>query len=315
VTPGSDLLERAAELRRQGAEFALATVVRCRRPISARPGDRAIVLADGTFEGWVGGACAQPTVRREGVRAIADGRGRLVRLIPGATPSGAEDDEVVTYPMTCHSGGELEIFVEPFAPPPQLLALGDSPVTRALAALGPPLGFAVAGDAEPGRPIALERPRDSWIVVATMGDADEAAAEAALATDAPYVALVASRKRAATVVEYLRGRGGAAATLARLRAPAGLDIGAATAPEVALSILAEIVQLRRARPAAAAPAAPAAASEAPTVARDPVCGMDVDVATAKWTSEHDGGTVYFCAPGCKRAFDKEPAAYAAAAVS
>ncbi|HEY3109871.1 MAG TPA: XdhC family protein [Chloroflexota bacterium] len=316
----ADLMDRVAELRRRGAVFALATVVRCRRPISARPGDRAIVLEDGSFEGWVGGACAQPTTRREALRAIGEGTPRLVRLIPGLEPS--EDDGVVSYPMTCHSGGELEIYVEPFAPPPLLVALGDSPTTRALTALAPQLGFAVATDPEPGRPIELARPADSWIVIATMGDRDEQAAEAALATEAAYVAMVASRRRAATVLDYLRERGLGADRLARLKAPAGLDIGAETGPEVALSILAEIVQRRRARArlaaappsevrAAAVPGPVGPGNPTPPAARDPVCGMDVEVATARWTSEHEGRTIYFCAAGCKRRFDRDPSAYAA----
>jgi xanthine dehydrogenase accessory factor len=307
----ADLLDRVAELRQRGAVFALATVVRCRRPISARPGDRAIVLEDGSFEGWIGGACAQPTTQREALRAIGEGTPRLVRLIPGA--EAGEDDGVVSYPMTCHSGGELEIYVEPFAPPPRLVALGDSPTTRALAALAPQIGFAVTTDPEPGGPIALARPTDSWIVIATMGERDEEAAEAALATEATYVAMVASRRRAATVVEYLRERGLSAETLARLKAPAGIDIGAETGPEVALSILAEIVQRRRAGAAAASARAPEVRpAAAPTTARDPVCGMDVEIATARWTSEHEGRTTYFCAAGCKRRFDNDPGAYASA---
>jgi xanthine dehydrogenase accessory factor len=323
VTGPTDLLDRAAELRARGEVFALATVVRCRRPISARPGDRAIVLADGAFEGWIGGACAQPTTQREALRAMAEGTPRLLRLIPGLEAGAAEG--VVSVPMTCHSGGELEIYVEPFLPAPRLVVLGDSPTTRALAQLAPPLGFLVATDPEPGGPIELARPADSWIVIATMGDCDELAAEAALATEAAYVAMVASRRRAATVVDYLRGRGLAEEALARLKAPAGLDNGAESGPEVALSILAEIVQLRQARRSAAsglAPAQAAKAASAPAVAAadassgatavDPVCGMDVEIATARWTSAHDGRTVYFCASGCKRRFDRDPAAYAAA---
>jgi xanthine dehydrogenase accessory factor len=318
VTGQVDLLDRAADLRARGELFALATVVRCRRPISARPGDRALVLADGTFEGWIGGACAQPTTQREALRAIAEGTPRLLRLIPGLEASVA--DGVVSVPMTCHSGGELEIYVEPFLPAPRLVVLGDSPTTRALAQLAPQLGFAVATDPEPGGPVELARPADSWIVIATMGDCDELAAEAALATEAPYVAMVASRRRAATVVEYLADRGLSREALARLKAPAGLDIGAESGPEVALSILAEIVKLRHARRSAASASATASAPTPSTAAADPaggaaidpVCGMEVEIASARWTSTHDGLTVYFCASGCKRRFDREPAAFAAA---
>ncbi len=301
---GADLIERAAELRRQGVAFALATVVRSRRPASARPGDRALILADGALVGWVGGSCAQDSIRREALRALAEGRPRLVRLSPEAGPSDDEEG-VVRYPMTCHSGGTLEIYVEPFTPPPRLVVLGDSPVARALAALGPPLGFAVTASADPTAPLPADLSGDTWVVIAAMGDRDELATEAALRRGAHYVALVASRVRATAVVALLRERGLGEAALARLKAPAGLDIGAMTGAEVALSILAEIVQRRR-----AAPPAPAAEIAAPpATARDPVCGMEVEIATARWTSEHTGQTLYFCAPGCKRQFDRDPAAY------
>ncbi len=307
----NDLFERAAALRRDGAAFALATVVRSRRPASARPGDRALVQADGSLVGWAGGACAQSTVKREALRALADGKPRLVRLSPEAQPDD-HDEGVVRYPMTCHSGGTLEIYVEPHLPSPQLFVLGDSPVAGALERLGPPLGFALERRLDPGAAFGSVRAADAWFVVASMGDRDELAAEAALATGAPYVALVASPRRAATVIEYLRDRGTSEEALARFKAPAGLDIGATSGSEIALSILAEIVQRRAGR--AASEAAPAVAS--PTLTgRDPVCEMDVDIATAKWTSEHEGRTVYFCAPGCKRRFDRNPAEYLSSAAA
>jgi xanthine dehydrogenase accessory factor len=316
-----DLFDRAAELRRAGRSFALATVVRCVRPASARPGDRALVTGDGALEGWVGGSCAQATIRREGLRALAEGRPRLVRLTPEAAAAEPRDEEgVVTYPMTCHSGGVLEVYVEPFVPAPELVVLGESPVGRALAELAPPLGFRVTllGESEPppgqpeapGRPevppdrpemppgqpeapLALERPADAWVVVATMGDHDEPAVARALASGAAYVALVASPKRAAHLVEELRAGGADPEALRRVKAPAGLDLGAVTAPEIALSILAEIVQRRRSAP-------PPAVAE--TTARDPICGMEVEVATARWTLQRDGATLYFCSPGCREAY-------------
>ena len=282
----------------------LATVVRSRRPASARPGDRALVIGDGAMKGWVGGSCAQSTIQREALLALADGLPRLVRLSPQVTPGGDEEG-VVSYPMTCHSGGTLEVYVEPFMPPPTLVVLGESPVAQGLLALAPSLGFAVASSPDPSAQPATAQPDDTWIVIVAMGDRDELAAEAALASGAPYVALVASPKRAATVINYLRERGFGGESLERLKAPAGLDIGAETGPEVALSILAEVVQRRRARKLAAA----RAAAPSPLTARDPVCEMKVEVASARWTSEYDGRTVYFCAAGCKRRFDRDPTAY------
>ena len=323
IDPGQ-LLERAAELRARGERFALATVVRSRRPASARPGDRALVTADGSMQGWVGGSCAQDTIRREALRSLAEGNPRLVRLSPDALP-GQGEEGVVSYPMTCHSGGTLEVYVEPFLPPPRLLVVGESPVAEGLAALAPTLGFAVAAQSDPAVPLAVPQPADTWVVLAGMGDHDE------LAAGVPYVALVASRRRAAGILEYLRERGLGNLGEARLKAPAGLDIGARTGAEVALSILAEIVQRRRQAPPhpdplpqggegeGSAPRAsfPLPAGEGqgegrpspPATAIDPVCGMEVEIATARWTSDHDGRTVYFCAPGCKRHFDRDPAAY------
>jgi len=304
VSPG-DLLERAADLRRAGRPFVLATVVRSLRPASARPGDRALLLGDGASQGWVGGGCVQTAVEREAARALADGQPRLLRLSP--TPH--DEDGVVSYPMTCHSGGSLEIYLEPVLPAPELVVLGESSVAEALLALGGPLGFRLRTSLE------TVTSTDTWVVVAGMNGSDDLPlAREALSRDLAYVALVSSRRRAEGMLEDLRAEGVADAALGRLKAPAGLDIGAATGPEIALSILAEIVQRRHARslgpPVSTAPGpplgAPVAAPPPATMAIDPMCGMQVEVATARWTAERDGQTYYFCAPGCRRAFLAAP---------
>jgi xanthine dehydrogenase accessory factor len=297
-------------------------------------------LPNGTLEGWVGGSCAQDLVLREALRALSEGTPRLLRL----SPEGGRDEEgVVSERMTCHSGGTLEIYVEPFLPRPRLVVVGDSPVAKALASLGAPLGFQLSEHLDLGAALDLGDPSDAWVVIASMGD-DEQALEDALRSGAPYVALVASRRRAASLREYLHARGLDEAALARLKAPAGLDIGARGGAEVALSILAEIVQRRNAaektarhepdklatrgdraggRVAELAAATPPPVGEgrgertrillkesaAPLSAIDPVCGMQVDVATARWTSDHQGRTIVFCASGCKRRFDHEPTAF------
>jgi xanthine dehydrogenase accessory factor len=292
------LLERAHALRSTGQPFVLATVVRSVRPASAKPGDAAI-LVGGALEGWVGGGCVQTTIESEARRALADGRPRLVRLSPDADPAraGAEEDGILSYPMTCHSGGTLEIYLEPVVPPPELIVLGDSPVAQGLVALAGPLSFRATLHPDPEGGLQLSEPADSWVVIAGMGDHDELAVRAALESRAAYVAVVASRKRAAAIVETLRSDGVSEDVLARLKAPAGLDIGAQTGPEIALSILAEIVQRRR----AAAPVREHV-QQRPATAIDPVCGMQVEIATARWSAVKDGQTYYFCAPGCKRAF-------------
>jgi xanthine dehydrogenase accessory factor len=237
-SPG-DLLERAADLRRQGRAFVLATVVRSLRPASAKPGDRALLLGDGRPQGWVGGGCVHTAIEREAAQALADGAPRLVRL----SPEPHDEDGVVSYPMTCHSGGTLDIYLEPVLPAPELVVLGNSPVAEALAALGAPLGFRVrASLGEMATP-------DAWVVAAGMSsDEDHPAVREALACGVPYVAMVASRRRTAALVAELREEGVAEDVIERLKSPAGLDIGAATGPEIALSILAEIVQRRRRSP-------------------------------------------------------------------
>lgn len=285
VTPG-ELLERAAALRREGRPFVLATVVRSVKPASAKPGDRALLFGEGKPVGWVGGGCVHTAIEREAALALSSGAPRLVRL----SPSPRDEDGVVNYPMTCHSGGTLEIYLEPVLPAPELVILGESPVAGALATLAGPLGFRVSSSMQE------TTGGDVWVVAAAMSsDEDHPLVRDALSRGAGYVAMVASRRRADALVAELRADGLPEDAIARLKAPAGLDIGAATAPEIALSILAEIIQRRRNQPHAAPLAAP-------QTAVDPICGMLVDVATARWTAERDGQTYYFCAPACRKAF-------------
>src|SRR5215471_3862412 len=254
-------LEKTSELLGQGASFAVATVVRILPPTSGKPGDKAIIQADGRLSGWIGGGCAQPVVIREALKALADGKPRLVRISPAA--EGAEEG-VVDYAMTCHSGGSLDIYIEPAVPKLHIVILGRSHVARTLARLGRATGYNVSvivptaeveaegfGEAE----VIVEKdfnlsglrlgPR-TFVVVSTQGAGDEEALEKAAFTagDVPYVAFVASKIKAGKVLDYLRARGVPAEKLQQVRAPAGLDLGAGTPEEIAVSILAEIVQLR-----------------------------------------------------------------------
>jgi xanthine dehydrogenase accessory factor len=297
------LLALAADLERRGEPFAIATVVRCERPTSAKPGARAIVRADGRLTGWVGGACAEPVVLREALAALADGQPRLVGLVGEGGHDPGRTEGVLSYPMACHSGGTLEIYVEPHLPKPALVLLGHGPVVEALATLGAAAGSAVtvAGGETSGAPLP-PLTRRSAVVVATHADSDEDALAQALAGEAGYVSLVASRRRGAVVLDRLRERGIPADRLSRLKVPAGLDLGAVEPAEIAVSILAEIVQHRRAEKPPLALAATAV---------DPVCGMTVAVGTARHRSEAAGRAVYFCCGGCKDAFDRDPARYAA----
>lgn len=345
------VFRRAAELEEAGRSFVVATVVAVRRPTSARPGAAGIVHPDGSIEGWVGGSCAQPVVVREALRALADGQPRLLRLSKDTPAEGRRADGVIELVMTCHSGGTLEIYVEPHLPAPLLWIAGTTPIAGALVSLGTAAGWRVSvidpiadPDAFPAaeRVLAsadiagLDPDSSPAIVVASQGIWDEEAVAAALGRNAAYVGLVASPTRAAVVREWLRDEARIPdERLAALRAPAGLDLGADTAEEVALSILAELVQVRRGRadfvaspgPAtvAGAGAAGNAGAGAPVesgqpviddiVLLDPVCGMTVDRADARHLAEHEGVVYAFCSIGCRTRFIREPTAYVGASVS
>lgn len=306
-----DILAHAAELREAGRPFALATVTLSQRPTSARLGAKAVITPDGALFGWVGGACAQPSVVRHAREALKKGEPRLLRLSPDAATVDSQREGVLELPMTCHSGGTIEIFIEPFLPDPYLIAVGDSPIARELASLGRSLGFrtAAVGSATPAGDEhytevnfgALSRHRVPFVVVATMGTDDETALVEALSLEAPYIAMVGSRRRFESVVDFLRARGVEEDRIHAIRAPAGLDIGAETPAEIAVSILAEIVQARRdlqSRGELTVLDREIDTLHAPRIVIDPVCGMEVDLATTRHTLEIDGETVGFCCAGC-----------------
>lgn len=296
VRPGSTLLGRAAELEESGRPFVLATVVWRRGPSSGKPGSRAIIHPDGTTEGWLGGACAHPTVVRAALSSLESGRPALLLL-------GEHDDRpgVTAVAMACTSEGAMEVHVEPILPKPELWVVGDSPAAMTLVRLAGVLGWRARTAEETQLTGAGER---SFIVVATQGHNDETALERALSTRASYIGLVASEKRASSVLAWLRERGIGEESLVRVRAPAGLDLGSTEHEEIAVAILAELVSYK----ATGAGAQVTEVIELET-AIDPVCGMQVDVASANWVSNHDGIDYYFCAPGCKKAFDADPASF------
>jgi xanthine dehydrogenase accessory factor len=317
--------ELAAELKSQGKPFVLATVVRREPPISARPGDKAVITADGGFTGWVGGSCAKPTVVGEALKALRDGRPRLVVLTP--RPEEEKRSGIELFPMTCHSGGTVEIYIEPYLPPPRLLIMGTSPIAEALCRLGGVLDYRVTvmdpaaineGFPEASQlvhafhPLVPDTVSETYVVVATMGHGDEEALQAAVACEAQYLGVVASRKKFGQLLHDLKSRGVADHALQKVRNPAGLDINAKLPGEVALSILAEIIQLRRSQAVAPAPAHVAA--EAPVLlAKDPICGMMVEKATARYTAEYEGTMYYFCCAHCQQAFQENPTKYLALA--
>jgi xanthine dehydrogenase accessory factor len=318
---GTELLQRADALRSGRVPFVLATVVRAERPTSAKAGDRALVLADGTIEGFVGGSCAESTVRAQGLRLLSAGESALLRITPAADEPEVTTEGLVTVGNPCLSGGTLEIFLEAMLPPTLVHVFGDAPIARALGSVGQALGYEVRATTDPGAPI---HPDTAAVVVASHGRDEEPVLAAALLAGVRYVGLVASRHRGDAVLADL----GVPAGLAeRVRTPAGLDIGARAPAEVALSVYAEIVASRpqpATAPAAgtgadlpAASAATAAATDTATPtatatstdAVDPVCGMAVAVAEATPRLAHAGRTWYFCGSGCRRAFADDPGRY------
>lgn len=314
-------LSKADELLAQDQPFAVAVVVRYQAPISGKPGNKAIIFPDGKMWGWIGGGCSQPVVVKEALKALADGQPRLIRISPSSSP----EEGIVDYAMTCHSGGTLDIFIEPILPKPHILILGRSPVAVALAKLATVTNYAVSV-AAPGADrenfpdaglvrtdldlSALKITAQTFIAVSTQGECDEEALEKALGTEAAYVAFVASKVKAGKVLECLRDRGVAAARLSQVRSPAGLDIRAASPEVIAVSILAEIIQVHSAKPKA--PQANLELRLLTAEAKDPICGMSVDVGAAKYESEFQGNSFYFCCAGCKQTFDKQPDKYALA---
>ena len=307
-----DLSDRSRELLADKVPFVEATVVRAQVPSSARPGDTAIVLSDGSIEGFVGGQCAQGSVREVALEAIRNGDSVLLRVLPGAGEDFPEAPGAHVVVNPCLSGGALEIFLQPRLPDPVLGVVGESPIVEALGELAPPLGFVV----EPGAgPKVVEGA--TAVIVASHGGDEASVIRAALDAGVGFVGLVASRRRGAAVLDAMElshcERG-------RVHTPVGLDIGARTAPEIALSILAEVTQAIRqegltapsaspvpasssvpdtAAAAQHAPPGPRTGSPSPGTAVDPVCGMTVTVGPTTPHREIDGRDIWFCAPGCR----------------
>lgn len=318
------VLNEAVALKARGESFALVTVVRCISPTSAKPGAKAVVTGEGEIRGWIGGGCAQPAVIKSAKRAIADGRSRLIRISP--VKGGKVEEGVEDFGMSCHSGGALDIFIDPVVARPVLLVIGASPAAQALVGLARRVGYCVtAAFAGADRKLFPEADcllsgldmtdlpvRPAFAVVATQGKRDEEGLEAALASEAPHIAFIASARKADKLRAYLKERGHEPARVDDIAAPAGLPIGAVTPEEIALSVLAEVVRTRRdASEPTAAHSAAANAEDGATSASaiDPVCAMSVDIEGAEQRTEYGGQSYYFCCAGCKHAFDKEPERY------
>jgi xanthine dehydrogenase accessory factor len=326
---GWEILKQAGELERRGQAFALATVVWRQGPSSSQQGARAIITADGELHGWIGGACAEPTVIREAQRVIADGTSRLLLLGSPGQFGAAVPDGMTVVPISCQSEGALEVYIEAVVPAPHLVIVGRSPMAHTLADLAGALGWHAELVAA-GEFTADSVSERSMVVVATQGHGDEDAVEQAVAARPAYLGLVGSHRRGAAVLGYLADRGLPADQLDRVRVPAGLDLGHIAHQEIAVAILAELVQLRASKAlagaavaasarnttapggagATSAPAATGRATSVPAQAVDPVCEMTVPATAASFPLAHDGVTYYFCSTSCRRRFEQDPAAYA-----
>jgi xanthine dehydrogenase accessory factor len=344
---GWDVLEEAGELTRRGQPFALATVVWRQGPSSGQQGSRAIITAGGDLHGWIGGACAEPVVIREARQVITEGVPRLLLL---GTPEqfasktevgGTVPDGMTFVPISCQSEGALEVYIEPMLPAPHLVVVGRSPMVRTLADLSRALGWRTTVR-DRGAFSTADATGSSMVVVATQGHGDEDAVEQAVAAGPAYLGLVGSAKRGAAVLGYLADRGVPQDQLDRVRVPAGLDLGRTSHREIAVAILAELVQLRASGDltvtGSAAGAFPAEGGRAegvsppggevtgtggsggsppdeqsggspPRESTDPVCGMTVAADPSSYPLEHEGATYYFCCVGCRRSFQENPAAY------
>jgi xanthine dehydrogenase accessory factor len=307
---GWEVVEHAADLARRGEAFALATVVWRQGPSSSQQGSRAIITAGGELHGWIGGACAEPAVVRAARHVIATGTAELLLLGDPDQFGGAVPEGVPVIPISCQSEGALEVYIEPVVPVPYLVVVGRSPMAQTLAGLARALGW--HAELIDGADFTVARAGErSLVVVATQGHDDECVLERAVAARPAYLGLVASRKRGAALLGYLADRGLPKAELDKVKVPAGLDLGSTTHPEIAVAILAELVQLRASGALAGGTVVPERLAESqPDLATDPVCGMTVTARPEALPLEHAGVTYYFCGARCRQAFGEDPATHA-----
>jgi xanthine dehydrogenase accessory factor len=332
VAMWNDILDQAGRLRAEGEPFVIATVVAYKSPQSAKPGSKAIIKPDGSISGWIGGGCVQPIIIREAQKALQTGKPKLVSISPESRLGDWKGVEA--YQMTCQGGGSLEIYLEPVLPKPELLIVGVSPVAQILAGFGRLLDFNVCvADPDATRdqfPEAdlvltdLESARSRinaqcFVVVATMGNGDEEGLAAVVGTSPRYLGLVASKEKARSLFQYIRDKGTPVEHLDRIKCPAGLALGGETLPEIAFSVMAEITRSRRTisgqaveqvkgSKGASLPVVQMAA-ESSTESIDPVCGMTVATANARYQAVFEEKTFYFCCLRCQESFEQSPGLY------
>ncbi len=288
-----DIARTAADLALQGRPYVLATVVRAEAPASVRPGAKAIIHPDGRVEGWIGGSCSEPNVVRHARHALLTGETELLRI-------GPEDLEpprgVTGLTTTCPSGGTVDIFLEPMVPTPQLVVLGHTPVAHAVAAIGEAIGHRVVLiDGRSGTIDLAAIDQGANVVVASMGHYDEDALAAALEREPSSVSLIASERRALAALELLRARGVSEERIATIDTRPGVELGEVTQEEIALAVVAGVVQKLRSR-----------VEGGPRTAIDPTSGSEIIVDDTTPSAVHEGVTYYFTCNGCRGRFLADP---------
>ena len=321
-----DFLEASQNLYKNKEPFAIALVVRREIPSSGKPGDKAVIQKDGKIIGWIGGGCTRGIILKEAADALKDGNPRLVRISSDGEVS--TKPGVIDYKMTCQSGGSVEVYIEPILPKPQLLIMGKSQVAMALCKLGKAMDYPVTIFAKSAEQQAFpdadsivkteltdnQVHANSCVIVCTQGENDEDALQQAIQSSASYISFVASRKKGSAVFHTLRQRGVNFDQLKRIKTPAGIDINAKLPQEVAVSILAEIVNYFRNEEELNTKESNEAIENSGSESKifiNPVCNIPVEKSTAKHIIEYEGESYYFCCDGCKISFEKEPAKYAA----
>jgi len=314
-------LNKVATLHQEKSPFVIASVINRQMPSSGKPGDKAVIEANGKITGWIGGGCTRGIIIKESLDAIRTGKPRIVNISPEGEI--IPKDGVMDYKMTCHSGGAVEVYVEPILPRPHILILGKSHVAMALCKIAKAMDYQVSVIAKEADHLAFsgadvlvatdheqkQIQANSYIIVCTQGENDEAALGYALKSGVGYVSFIASRKKASAIFYNLRQMGIGFDDLKRIKTPAGIDINAKLPEEVAISILAEIIQELRSEKTTETESSQGSL-ENTNLFINPVCGVPVDKSSAKHIIEYQEQQYYFCCDGCKVKFEATPAKYA-----
>lgn len=321
-----DFLHNTEELKKKNEPFAIAMVVRREAPSSGKVGDKAVINKYGEIIGWIGGGCVKGIIVKEAENAMKTGTARLVKI--GKTLSPSKQEGVMEYNMTCQSEGTVEVFIEPVLPQLHLVVIGKSAIAKALVKMGKLSGYRITGVAQDANLQTFEKVDElitqlnlsnvkttnaSFIVVVTQGEGDENALMEVVKKDCAYLGFVASKKKFISIKEFLASSGVDKNKIDSIVSPAGIDINAKKPEEVAISIMAQIVQVQNSKEAPITfekfETIKADGEKAPQYYINPVCGVPIDMNNPKHIIEYKGEKVYFCCDGCHEKFKKEPEKY------